>query len=117
MSITNTGTVTFEGKRFVATTGTATTHIDASKVAALQTTIDEHDFYSLDDKYAYGEPNCKEYATDAPTVIITVSSKDKTKRVEHDAGCMNAPHRIGDLQKKIDSIANVSYFISEQRAK
>ena len=111
VSVAEDGAVVFEGVRHVASVGSFTGRIDAERVAALARLFEEHDYFALDDKYAYGEANCAQYGTDAPTVITSVTIGGRTKRVEHDLGCFGVPPRLSDLESRIDEIVGTSRWI------
>jgi hypothetical protein len=111
VTIASDGAMVFEGRKYVDSMGTKNTKLDAARVKAIHALIADHQFFALDDKYAYGEANCRTYASDAPVVITTVTTKDKVKRVEHDGGCADTPPRLRDLEQRIDSLADVARFI------
>lgn len=111
VAVTEDGAVVFEGLQHVDSVGRFAGRIDAQRVAALARLFDEHDYFALDDRYAYGEPNCPQYGTDAPTVITSITSGDRSKRVEHDLGCAGVPQRLHDLERGIDEIVGTSRWI------
>ncbi len=111
VSVAEDGAVVFEGVRHVDSVGSFAGRIDAQRVAALARLFDEHDYFALDDKYAFGEPNCPSYGTDAPTVITSVTIGGRSKRVEHDLGCAGVPQRLHDLEWRIDEIVGTSRWI------
>ncbi|MCR4341423.1 MAG: DUF6438 domain-containing protein [Gemmatimonadaceae bacterium] len=111
VSVAENGAVIFEGLGYVDSIGSFTGRIDAERVAALARLFEEHDYFALDDKYAYGEPNCAQYGTDAPTVITSITIGDRSKRVEHDLGCAGVPQRLWDLESGIDEIIGTSRWI------
>ena len=111
VSVAEDGAVAFEGVRHVDSVGSFTGRIAAERVAALARLFEDHDYFTLDDKYAYGEANCAQYGTDAPTVITSVTIGDRTKRVEHDLGCAGVPKRLSDLESGIDEIVGTSRWI------
>lgn len=105
------GTITFEGEQFVATMGTATRTITAREVAALMHSMEGDGFFELDDRYTYGDKGCGQYHTDAPRVILTLRMDGRTKTVEHDYGCNDAPAPLRVMQERVDSVAGVSRWI------
>jgi hypothetical protein len=107
VSIAGDGSVVFEGRAHVDSARRITSHIDASSVAAIVRLFDDSEFFTLDDKYIYGEQNCPPYAWDAPIVITSLAKGDRTKRVEHDQGCGGAPGKLTLLENRIDEIAQV----------
>lgn len=111
VSVAGDGAVAFEGLGYVDSIGSFTGRIDADRVAALARLFEEQGYFALDDKYAYGEPSCPSYATDAPTVITSVTIGNRSKRVEHDLGCAGVPQRLSDLESRIDEIVGTSRWI------
>lgn len=111
VSVAEDGAVTFEGLQHVDSIGSFAGRIGAESVGALARLFEEHDYFALDDKYAYGEANCAQYGTDAPTVITSVTIGGRTKRVEHDLGCAGVPKRLSDLESAIDEIVGTSRWI------
>jgi hypothetical protein len=111
MSVAEDGAVAFEGLRHVDSIGSFTGRIDAERVAALARLFDEHDYFALADKYAYGESSCPQYATDAPTVITSITIGNRSKRIEHDLGCAGVPQRLHDLERGIDELVGTSRWI------
>lgn len=105
------GTVLFEGLQHVDSVGRFTGRIDAGRSATLTRLFEEHDYFALDDRYAEGLPNCRQYATDAPTVITSIAIGQRSKRVEHDLGCFAVPPRLGDLERAIDDLLGTSRWI------
>lgn len=111
VSVTGDGAVLFEGVQHVDSIGRFTGRIDRERVAALSRLFEEQNYYALADKYAYGEATCREYAADAPTVITSVATTDRSKQVEHDLGCFNVPTRLSDLERRIDELVGTARWI------
>jgi len=111
ISVTGDGAVVFEGVQHVDSIGRFTGRIDRERVVALTRLFDEQNYFGLDDKYAYGEANCRQYASDAPTVITSVTTTDGSKQVEHDLGCFDVPVRLADLERRIDELVGSSRWI------
>lgn len=111
VSVAGDGVVVFEGLQHVDSIGRFTGRIDDDRAAALSRLFQELDFFTLADKYAYGEPNCPTYATDAPTVVTAVTVGGRSKTVEHDLGCANVPQRLVDLERRIDEIVGTSRWV------
>lgn len=105
------GTVTFDGERHVASTGTMTHRIESAAAAALLQSLAADGFYELADTYVYKAAACGMYHTDAPTVTLTLVLDGRTKTVQHDQGCRDAPESLNRMQARIDSVAGVSRWI------
>lgn len=111
VSIAGNGAVTFEGRRHVRREGVATARIGPAQVRGLLAAVEEAGFFSLADRYEYGEPTCAEYATDNPSAITSIAVGGRTKTVRHDYGCSGAPEQLTVLEARIDSIANSNRWI------
>ncbi len=105
------GSVTFEGIRFVEHTGSATTTIAPESVATLLRSLEADGFFSLAERYTYGEKACGAYHTDAPRVVLTVQLDGRTRTVEHDHGCAEAPAALRAMQERVDSVAGVARWV------
>jgi len=114
VSITGEGAVVFDGRQHVDSIRRVASRIDAERVAALVQLFDEAQFFTLDDRYVYGEQNCRIYASDAPTVITSITTGSRVKKVEHDAGCSSVPPRLADLERRIDEIVGTSRWIGHR---
>lgn len=104
VQVSRSGRVTFDGVRFVRDSGRVVDSLPADSVRVLADAIDTARFFEFAAKYVPGEPVCALYATDLPTVVITVSADDRTHRVEHDRGCRGAPESLAALEERIDGI-------------
>lgn len=114
VSIAANGTVTFQGERYVDTTGTATRTIDPGAAAALMKHLTEGGFFDFARRYTYNEKECGLYHTDAPRVILTMRVDGRENTVEHDYGCNGAPATLRDLQARVDSVAGVERWIGQR---
>jgi hypothetical protein len=109
--IDGSGAVRFEGRRFVADSGTSSRTIPKASVDSLLTELDAEGYFGLADRYAAGQPGCGRYATDLPTVVTEVQVAGRAKRVEHDHGCAEAPEVLGHLERRIDEVAGVARWV------
>jgi hypothetical protein len=101
------GNVRFEGRRFVADTGLSTATVSREAVDSLFAQLEATGFFDHADSYRSGDPGCARYATDLPTVITEVRAGGRTKRIEHDRGCADAPSALSALEARIDQVAGV----------
>lgn len=106
------GTVRFEGKRFTHVHGVATDSIDPAAVAHLLAGIEDAGFFSLADRYDYGEPTCTHYVTDQPGAVITVTAGDRSKSIVHDHGCAGAPEQLSEIENRIDRVAGSAQWVN-----
>src|SRR5215208_3176712 len=98
------GVITFEGRAHVRELGVATARVSPDRVRGLVSELDKAGYFALAGRYTAGEPVCGRYATDLPTTITSVQLGDRTKRIEHDHGCGNAPRALAVLEQRIDEV-------------
>lgn len=108
VSISRSGLVRWEGKRFVADSGADTARITRESVDRLLAELDQAGYFGLEDRYVSGAPACGLYATDLPSAITSVDDGDRSKRIQHDHGCSEAPRQLAELEKRIDEVAGTS---------
>jgi uncharacterized protein DUF6438 len=98
------GTVTYEGRAHVRQVGPASGRIPPERVQALVSELEREGYFSFADRYVASEPACGRYSTDSPTAITSVRWQGRTKRIEHDYGCSEAPGGLIALERRIDEI-------------
>lgn len=113
VTLERTGGVAFEGRRFVADSGTHTGSIPPARADSLFREVEAAGWFTFADRYAMGEPACERYATDLPSVITEVRMNGRTKRIEHDHGCMGAPEKLAALEQRIDEVAGVRRWVGK----
>ena len=101
------GNVRFEGRRFVADSGISMATVPRDQAERLFAELETAGFVDLADSYRSGDPTCTRYATDLPTVITEVHVNGRTKRVEHDRGCADAPAALSGIETRIDEVTGV----------
>jgi hypothetical protein len=111
VTLDGSGAVLFEGRRFVADTGISTGRVPPARIDSLVAELNAGGYFDFADRYAAGEPGCERYATDLPSVITEVRAGGRSKRIEHDHGCMEAPQALSALEGRIDSVAGVASWI------
>jgi uncharacterized protein DUF6438 len=111
VTLDGSGAVLFEGRRFVADTGISTGRVPPARIDSLVAELTAGGYFAFADRYRAGEPGCERYATDLPSVITEVRVGGRSKRVEHDHGCMEAPEALTALEGRIDSVAGVARWI------
>ena len=105
LTICGSGTVEYEGIRFVKIEGTRTIAISKDKIRQLVSEFNRIDYFSLDDSY-------EEFmATDMPSAITSLTVDGKTKTVRHYHGDFSAPKELAELDDKIDEIVNSNQWI------
>jgi hypothetical protein len=105
VTISRSGLVRDEGKRFVADSGVDSARISADSVAGLLSELQKGGYFELDERYVSGAPACGQYATDLPTAITSIDDGSRSKRVQHDHGCTEAPKTLVGMEKRIDQVA------------
>jgi hypothetical protein len=105
VTISSSGLVRYQGKRFVADSGADSANISAEAVANLVGELRLGGYFDFDDKYVAGASGCGPYATDLPSAITSVDDGHGSKRIEHDHGCSEAPRGLASLENKIDQVA------------
>jgi hypothetical protein len=111
VTLERTGGVAYEGRRFVADSGAHTGSIPPARADSLFREVEAAGWFTFADRYAMGEPTCERYATDLPSVITEVRMNGRTKRIEHDHGCMGAPEKLAALERRIDEVAGVRRWV------
>lgn len=104
VAVSPSGEVSYEGKASVRLLGRASGKIPAQQVDALLGELEKAGYFSMANRYAASEPTCGRYSTDSPSAITTVTSRGRTKRIEHDYGCGSAPGALVVLERRIDEI-------------
>jgi len=105
VSLFRSGRVRFDGRKYVEHGGVRSAQISSASVDSLLSELSAAGYYGFDDRYAYGAPACGRYATDLPSAIMTVDDGKRTKRIEHDHGCTDAPAALARLENRIDEVA------------
>jgi len=104
VAVSPSGEITYEGKAHVRLLGVASAKIPAQQVDALLSELEKAGYFSMANRYIASEPACGRYVTDSPSAITTVSSRGRTKRIEHDYGCGAAPGALVVLERRIDEV-------------
>jgi uncharacterized protein DUF6438 len=102
VAVTPSGEVTYEGKAHVRRVGSDTLRISQQQVDSLLTEIEQAGYFTFDDRYVASEPACGRYATDAPSVITSVTLRGRTKTITHDYGCTGVPGALTIVERRID---------------
>ena len=106
--------VRYAGERNVARTGAATDTVGRAAVARLAAAVERADYFALPARYAFREPSCPAYATDAPVALTTVRRGTRAHGVEHDYGCAAAPETLTALEATIDSVARTARWVGRR---
>jgi hypothetical protein len=115
VSIAEDGTVVFEGGANVQLTGVSTGSTPRDSVLSLFREFDSAGYDRLADRYVNEAPGCGAYATDLPTITLSLTRDGRTKRVEYDQGCRGAPAALAMLARRVDQVAGSMRWIGPRR--
>lgn len=104
VSVTADGVVSYEGSSQVRQRGVATARIPKPRVDALLVELEAAGYFAFASVYRPSEAVCGRYVPDAPSVITTVVLGERSKRIEHDYGCGDAPMALRVLEDRIDKV-------------
>jgi hypothetical protein len=110
VTIDASGTITYDGERFVRTVGRQTARISPAFVATLLASAERIHFFDLRDAYRSIENPDGSVITvsDMPTTIVTITINGRTKRVEDYVG---APDVLAEFEREIDEAARTTRWI------
>lgn len=110
VTIHGNGKVIFEGKEFVDHKGTAEGEISQKNLNQLLELIKEIDFMRIP-----SDPDCESWATDHPSVFLTIEIGDERNGITHYKGCRGFAHEeeLYKLEVAIDSLSGAERWIGE----
>ena len=113
VTIASDGTVTFEGRRFVKTTGAATAKIKPEDFNRLVNEFEKLNYFSLRDQYINAADGCAGFMTDMASAKTSISLNGRIKSVSHYYGCRGPEiiTALTALERKIDEIAGTEKWI------
>jgi hypothetical protein len=111
LSITRSGVVRFDGKKFVRRAGPDSAKISTAAVDSLLAEMSKAGYYDFEERYTSGAPACGRYATDLPSAITSVTDDSRSRRIQHDHGCSDAPPALSRLEGRIDEVAGTARWI------
>jgi hypothetical protein len=97
VKLTNDGTLTYTGIRFVKRIGTFTTKISPDEVDKVFQTLDRVDFWKLKDNYS-------RTATDLPGTNVTVVVGERAKVIKDYGNC--GPLELWIVERVLDGLVN-----------
>jgi hypothetical protein len=113
LKISANGKVTYEGRFSVKLVGSAESSISPEKLRALISAFEKINYFDL--KAAYETPNdgCKDWVTDGPTAITSLTINGRSKSVRHYSGCRGIAvlAELDKLEQAIDDAANSQQWI------
>ena len=102
VTLSDDGTVEYDGRQFVRVTGTHTCKIDRDAVASLAREMDAAGYFALQDRYT-------EHITDLPTTRTSLRIGQRFKSIEDYFGAPDALHR---LETRIDEVAGDKKYVT-----
>lgn len=104
--ISDDGTVTYEGYKYVMVEGKQVSSISQEQITELLTEFEQIDFYSLPDYTT-------RHVTDMPYAILSLNIDSDAKTIKHYFGDPAAPKELFLLEKKIDEIVDSKQWIGD----
>ncbi len=104
LTVTPSGLVTYQGTAEVRRLGTATSRVSSARVDALVRELEAAGYFGFASRYRPSEPGCGRYVPSYQSVITSVRLGNRTKRIEHDHGCGDAPQALEALERRIDEV-------------
>lgn len=118
VSVRPDGKIVFEGKQHTATKGNAEATLDKAKMEELATAINTTKMANiLRDDYTESSGNCPDFATDMPTVNLTIESNGQKRSFKNNLGCIKRsdfvayPPELVELEKQIDHIIGTERWV------
>ncbi len=113
VTLASDGRVTWEGRDYVKTIGSATAQIKSEDFNKLAREFERIRFATLDDKYEPGTRGCPKSATDNPSAQTSIRINGKTKSVLHYYGCRDSEvlRTLTALERKIDEVIGTERWI------
>ncbi|WP_337171653.1 DUF6438 domain-containing protein [Gemmatimonas aurantiaca] len=105
------GSVYFDGRDHVGSSGIHKSAVASSDVAALLARFRQGFFALKDTLYTQDTPGCGNFVTDGPSINIALQDGTRSRRVRLDGGCTGAPALIRQFGAAIDSVARTSSWI------
>jgi hypothetical protein len=117
VKVASDGLVTFEGLEYTKTKGRATARIKRGSFKILVREFEKLNYFSLDDKYEPGTPDCRQSVTDLPYIRSSIQLKGKTKTVSHYQGCVASEvvRSLMALDRRIDQVAGTAKWIKSSQ--
>jgi hypothetical protein len=116
VTISGSGKVSYEGKESVKVKGKAQTSLTTAQVKTLEKAIAKVKFFSLQNEYITQKDGCKVVSTDAPSAIITISSGQQKKSIDHYFGCDGHVdlEQLTIFEDTIDTVVNSAQWVKKK---
>jgi Domain of unknown function (DUF6438) len=111
--LTAKGRITFEGRYFLRTKGTAHGTVDEGGLRRLIEAFNAVGFFDLKDQYGYDDVGgCASVRSDAPVATTSLTMAGRSKTVVHHHRCVGpVPDRLTALEDEIDQVAGTVRWI------
>jgi Domain of unknown function (DUF6438) len=103
--------VRFTGMQHVRTIGPASRRLSHSTMGRLLSFAATRPLTPFDADYGHQHKMCGTFATDLPSVTLSVRTGSTTRNVRYDEGCMDRPPKLDSIARLIDSIAGTSRWL------
>ncbi|MFY9608700.1 MAG: DUF6438 domain-containing protein [Blastocatellia bacterium] len=113
LTISADGSVLFEGRRFVKKVGTVQSTISQAGLRELIERFEKINYFDLRDRYEEAGDGCKDWSTDGPSAISSITTNGKSKSVRHYYGCrgIDVLAELTELEQAIDDAVNAAQWI------
>lgn len=113
LTISADGSVLFEGRRFVKKIGTAESRISQEALRELTERFDKINYFDLRNRYDNPGDGCKDWTTDGPSAITSITINGKSKSVRHYYGCrgIEVLVELKKIEQAIDDAVNTAQWI------
>jgi hypothetical protein len=105
LTVSDNGTVIFDGREYVKNPGKIVSTISKQKVEQLAAEFNKINYFSLKDSYT------QVTITDQASAITSITEGNKMKMIRHYLGDQSAPAQLKELENKIDDIVNTAAWI------
>lgn len=106
------GTVRYQGERFVAVTGARQGRADPAALAALLVKLHQPELAGLKDIYRVGQASCGNFTTDLPRHLLEWRIDGHLHRFQLDLGCSSTPEALLALLAAVDAAAGSAQWVN-----
>lgn len=111
VTVSEDGTIRYQGLNNVAQTGVLTGTIPADSASMLFKFADDAQLDTLAGQYIHGTRGCDPYIADLPGLIVTIAGPQAGARIEGDPGCPSMPKVLTDFAAMVDRVAATERWI------
>lgn len=113
LKISADGKVAYEGRASVKLVGSAESSISQEKLRELIRAFEKIDYFNLQAAYETPNDGCKDWVTDGPTAIVSLTINGRSRSLRHYSGCRGVAllAELEKLEQAIDDAANTQQWI------